>query len=329
MVLDPFCGKGTIPLEACLSRRLGLGVDVSPEAASAARAAIRAPTLREVENHIVTSARRVHAIQDAVELDSVPRDVGQFFHPETLREILAWRKTLEGQRSDAAHCVRGLLLGILHGKGRTFLSLRCSHAYSMSPKYVRRYVKDHRLRAEYRNVGQCLLRRARDVLADGPVPIRGRVWEADATDLPMPDGIADLVITSPPYFSVHRYARENWLRLWFLGYEDYREIQRRLIQTADVGRYRRAMQLAFLEMHRVLKDGARAIILVGDVPHRRKNREVQMLPTATFLAEEAENIGFRPEAILIDKIPQSFKVVGYMAPEAGISTERLLILSKT
>ena len=31
-VLDPFSGKGTLPLEACLGKRVGIGNDLSPEA---------------------------------------------------------------------------------------------------------------------------------------------------------------------------------------------------------------------------------------------------------------------------------------------------------
>jgi len=196
----------------------------------------------------------------------------------------------------------------------------------MSPTYVRSYVAKHGLIASYRNVADCLLRRVKEVMADGAAPVRGRAYRSDARQLSIKDGVADLILTSPPYFSVHRYARDNWLRLWFLGFEDYREVQQELIQTAEVERYRTEMKAAFREMHRVLRPRGRALVLVGDVTLPTAKTPKRVIRTANLLAQDAENCGFRCEAILEDQIPQRFKVVGYMAPDGGIRTERLLVL---
>jgi DNA modification methylase len=38
VVLDPFSGKGTVPLEACISNRFGVGNDLAPEAYVVTRA---------------------------------------------------------------------------------------------------------------------------------------------------------------------------------------------------------------------------------------------------------------------------------------------------
>jgi len=332
VVLDPFCGKGTIPLQACLLGRRGIGSDISPEAVCVAGAALRAPILHRVGEYIAELATAVQRIEAScsmeAEFQAIPHDIAQFFHPATLRSLLAWRHLLLRSRTDEAAFVRGLLLGILHGKGDAFLSLRCSHSYSMSPRYVRRYVAEHRLEASYRSVGQCLLNRAKSVLQDGSPAVRGRARLADARRLPYADCSADLILTSPPYFSVHRYARDNWLRLWFLGYPDYRVVQRRLIQTAHVGRYRSEMAAALAEMSRVLKPGKLCLMLVGDVRVGSHSRDSKPVNTSALLAEEAAPLGFRCEAVLRDEIPQKYKVAGYLATEGGISTERLLILRR-
>lgn len=325
VVLDPFCGKGTVPLQACLDGRIGLGGDVSPEAVCSARAAVRAPSIGQVQDAINSIAHEVAAIPD--DNLGAPADVAQFYDATTLKTLLKWRQVLMSERGDAPDFVRGVLLGILHGKGEDFLSVRCSHSYSMSPAYVRKYISQNGLKAYPRIVGKCVLSRAKQLLSDGPPPRKGRVWRGDSRHLPVGDASVDLVLTSPPYFSVHRYARDNWLRLWFLGFDDYREVQRLLIQTADVVAYRAAMKQSLVEMYRVLRPKKLALILVGDVTLRRGNR-IEPVKTAELFEQEASAVGFKCEAILRDSIPSKYKVAGYLSPSAGIRTERLVILRR-
>lgn len=324
-VLDPFCGKGTIPLQACLEGRVGIGGDISPEAVCSARAAVRAPSIRVVENTINAVAHEVAATAD----DGLfaPDDVALFYDPSTLRSLLKWRRALSGRRGDAADFVRGVLLGILHGKGEDFLSIRCSHSYSMSPGYVRSYVEKNGLKARKKLVGACILSRARQLLSDGPPLLKGRIWSGDARSLPLREESVDLALTSPPYFSVHRYARDNWLRLWFLGYADYREIQRKLIQTSNLETYSSAMRSALSELHRVLKPKKLALILVGDVRLKRASGSI-LIKTAELFADLAEQLGFRCEAVLRDSIPKKYKVAGYLSSDGGIRTERLIVLRR-
>lgn len=331
LVLDPFCGKGTIPLQACIAGRIGVGTDISPEAICSTRAAVRAPSLADVESAISDRAVLVAGLardsRNKAESAAQPESVRQLYHASTLAEIIAWRTVLTGDRSDSAAFIRGLLLGILHGKGNDFLSLRCSHSYSMSPGYVKRYVHEHGLQAPLRNVGQCLLHRAKLVLEDGPPPAKGSARVADARTLSLTQGPAHLILTSPPYFSVHRYARDNWLRLWFLGFPDYRDVQRTMIQTSDVHRYREHMKKSLRQMHQALRPKGRALILVGDVTLRAKSGPT-IIKTANLLAADALDVGFKCEAILSDAIPHALKVAGYMAANGGISTERLIVLRR-
>lgn len=331
-VLDPFCGKGTVALEACLLGRVGVAADISPEAVCVARAAIRAPGRQQIANYIANAAQDVQRLERDREttrvLQSIDPGLAQFYHPRTLRGVIAWRRFLRDRRSISADFVRGVLLGILHGKGAMFLSLRCSHSYSMSPGYVTRYVAEHGLEAPSRNVAQCILDRAQWVLRDDPPAVRGDARRQDARRLRFDTNSTQLVLTSPPYFGVHRYARDNWIRLWFLGVEDYRTVQQQMIQTFDVAKYRGEMSSSMEHVRRVLVPGGYCLILVGDVRQRRRGKRDKWLKTAHLLAEDAQALGFRCEGILRDKIPDKYKVAGYMADEGGIKVERLVILRK-
>jgi hypothetical protein len=59
------------------------------------------------------------------------------------------------------------------------------------------------------------------------------------------------------------YARDNRLRLWFLGCGDWKELDRQL--TANDKVYVEQMSLCLGEMNRVLKQGHHCVLVLGDV----------------------------------------------------------------
>ena len=320
VVLDPFSGKGTLPLEACLMGRVGIGNDLAPEAYTVTRAKVRAVTLAEVKAWINEAARRMRP--DTVSVYDAEDDVRVFFSSSTLRQILAIRELLLHDDSDVACFVKGVVLGILHGPSELHLSIPCSHSFSMSPGYLRRYAKKHKLRKPNRNVLKCILKRAENLLSDGIPGVKGMAFMYDARSLPLPDESVNLIVTSPPYFNMQTYAWDNWLRLWFLGYR-YEDIRKKLFETQSIPCFLDFMQGAFKEMYRVLKDGSACVIVVGDV--KLGKRIVDM---ASILVKPAESVGFEIAGIISDNIPKEKKYIMYLDSKQGVSREKILILHK-
>src|SRR5262249_44259982 len=117
-----------------------------------------------------------------------------------------------------------------------YLSVHCNHTYSASPAYVREYCAEHGLTPPMRNVLESVLRKSAFVQVD-PLPTRtGKALCRRAETLRLRERV-QLVITSPPYFRAQSYAWDNWLRLWCLGYDDYRVVERELLYTESVQRY--------------------------------------------------------------------------------------------
>ncbi|MCS7137634.1 MAG: site-specific DNA-methyltransferase [Candidatus Caldarchaeum sp.] len=320
VVLDPFSGKGTAPLEACMARRIGVGNDLAPEAYVATRAKVNAVPLREVRRWVEEAARLMRP--DTVSVYDVEEEVRVFFHPQTLKQILAVRELLQESDDDTANFVKALMLGILHGSSEISLSLPCSHSFSMAPAYIKKYARQHGLKRPVRNVLACLLRKAEAVLADGLPPVRGACFNTDALKLPLADQSADLIVTSPPYFNIQTYAWDNWLRLWFLGH-DYRKVGKRLFGTQSVEKYTEFMEKALREMHRLLKDNRFCVLVVGEVK-LGKNR----IDMAELLTDPAERAGFTARVIIRDSIRKGHKYLMYLKQWQGVGRERLLILSK-
>jgi site-specific DNA-methyltransferase (adenine-specific) len=321
IVLDPFSGKGTAPLEACLNGRIGVGNDLSPEAYVLTRAKVRPVNRRQVLEWIEWAESRINP--SGYDVSGVNEDVRAFFSNCTLRQILAVRDLIdETKDEDLANFMRALMLGILHGPTRMHLSVRCSHSFSMAPGYVKRYVRENGVRKPRRNVLRCLRMKAERVFRDGIPAIRGEAYMEDARKLPIEDESIDFVITSPPYFNMQTYAWDNWLRLWFLGYE-YEDVARRLFHTESVERFKLFIRDVLKEIFRVLKWNRAAVIVLGRV--KLKGRIIDMAEVTAPIAEE---VGFRVAGIISDSIPKSNKYLWYLREDDGVSREVILELHK-
>ncbi len=319
-VLDPFSGKGTVPLEACLNGRIGIGNDLAPEAYVITRAKVNPVTLDDVKEWIYKTREKWNP--ESYDVDEVSNDVRIFFSKYTLKQILAIRDMLMDDDSDLVNFIKALMCGILHGPTRMHLSIPCSHAFSMSPKYIRRFVKKNGLKKPKRDVLKCLLTKAERVLADGLPRVRGIATLEDARRLPLEDESVNLIVTSPPYFNMQTYAWDNWLRLWFLGY-DYLEVKSKLFQSESKQKFKAFMFESLREMFRVLKDNSACFVVVGDV--KLNGHYINM---ADMIAPIAESIGFTVARLISDSIPKSNKHLMYIKVDEGVSQERILELHK-
>ena len=117
--------------------------------------------------------------------------------------------------------------------------------------------------------------------------------------MPIDDGSVDTIISSPPYFGALDYARDNRLRLWFLGCHDWKELDASLTASSKV--YLPQMAVCLAEMARALKTGGYCVLVLGDVERDGKTHR-----TAEVLADLATQSGkgsFSVETIYDDVIP--------------------------
>jgi hypothetical protein len=307
-------------LEACILGRVGIGNDLSPEAFILTHSKVKAPSLEKVNKYIKQVSGKLDL--SGTNIESVDEDVKVFFHPKTLKQIIAWKECLSDELSNESIFVKALFCGILHGRSSISLSLPCSHSFSMSPRYVKRYVQKHNLKKPVRNVTYCLEKKAASVLADDLPKVIGEAYQTNATNLPIEEESIDLILTSPPYFNKQTYAWDNWLRLWFLGY-DYKDVRESLFQTGSKQKFIDFMLVCLKEMYRVLRDNSTCFIVLGDV---QLNGE--WVNTAELVAELAESVGFRVKRIIDDPIPKNKKYFMFLSSKKGIKMDRIIELLK-
>jgi site-specific DNA-methyltransferase (adenine-specific) len=172
--------------------------------------------------------------------------------------------------------LRGALLGIMHGKhrrsgGTAYLSVDMPNTFSMSPEYVRKFVRTKGLNCPAVDVFAKLRERSRWLLRQGSLPgsPSSRVLYGDAVSLDqMLDEIGvrsvGAIVTSPPYLGVLRYGAFNWIRLWFLGYSPH-QIDALLDGTDSLDRYLSFMSSFLSSAAAVLRLDGIVALVVGDV----------------------------------------------------------------
>ena len=300
-VLDPFSGSGVVPLEAVLSNRKTIANDLSPYAYVLTRGKLETPgSEKQVVDKALQLLDTVEEQAPSTNLENVPDWVRDFFHPDTLKEILAAFHLLKQQEE---YFLTSCLLGILHHVRPGFLSYPASHLvpYLRTKKYPpEQYPKMY----EYRDVRSRLIAKVKRAYRRAMLPPKWeareyKIWQTNSMKLPTSNNSVDAIISSPPYFGALDYARDNRLRLWFLGYKNWKELDKEL--TANQKVYIPQMSHCIKEMYRVLKPYSYCVLVLGDVERDGKNRH-----TAELLADVATEVskgGFKIETIYDDKIP--------------------------
>jgi SAM-dependent methyltransferase len=300
-ILDPFSGSGVVPFQAVLTQRRALANDLSPYAYVLTRGKLEAPESEaEALNKAAALVEAVEKQAPSVDVTDVPDWIQEFFHPKTLNEVLVAFQILREQED---YFLTSCLLGILHHVRPGFLSYPASHLvpYLRKAKYPPEEFPEM---YQYRNLRSRLIAKVRRAYRRDMLPINWKdrkyqVWQVNSMDLPIQSETVDAIISSPPYFGALDYARDNRLRLWFLGFEDWRELDRHLTANSKV--YIPQMSVCLQEMARVLKPDGHCILVLGDVEKDGKTKR-----TAEILADlalEATQNQFVVETIYDDRIP--------------------------
>lgn len=215
-VLDPFCGRGTVPYVSMVTGRASLGVDVNPVAYLFAKAKT------DPEPHVELLLERIKDVAAATTWsDRVPENEFQKWAwcSDALGFLRAARRLLNWQKSRIDWTLMAIILVHLHGKMGNAISNQMRQTKGMSPDYAVAWWSQRAMhppeidptsyfsaRAQWRYgkgipqgaVAQIILGDSRQALSESRLPF-------------------SLLLTSPPYCNVTNYRVDNWIRLWMLG----------------------------------------------------------------------------------------------------------------
>lgn len=346
LVLDPFSGRGTTTLQARVEGRQTRSNDLNPLAYVLSRAKANPPTWPSIMR-AVDALERSYQRQTQPEPDAPP-DIAMLFHPNTLRQLLYLRSYLfrHGMSSWSREefMIAGAVAGILHGAHRNdgssqYLSISMPNTFSMSPMYVRKYIKENNLVRLDQNVFECLRDKLARLYLDALPGAVGTVTNQDANTLlarkTLEPGTVDLVVTSPPYLRVVNYGTQNWIRLWWLNWDEVarnagsgrRKLDAKLDHQHNYEAYRDFMERTFKGVARVLSKTGVAVFVIGDVATPGRDA----LDLATQVWEDVgSGTGLCLLDLIEDSLPTKNKVSRIWGETKGQATDRdrVLVLAR-
>lgn len=245
VVLDPFCGTGTVLLEAALSGRHAYGADANPLAeliAGVKTHYIPKSVLLITLESLITNARRCP-------VDRVfPDNIAIWFAPETMKQLAALQLSIGRIENDQQRAFFELCFSCVIRKV-SFADPSISVPVHWNPERFRATpdrMNDVRRKLQqlhevdvfekYETICKTNIDRI-DSLSDGRInDIDVRLVSNDARRLELKDNSVDFVLTSPPYAGAQKYIRASWLNLYWLNRsqpEDIRELKRKNIGRED------------------------------------------------------------------------------------------------
>jgi hypothetical protein len=266
VVLDPMSGVGTIPLEARRQGRQAIASDLSDLAVAVSRAKLEAldlaaclAVLAELATYIDTDRTASDELIRTEEANfGLNGSVHEYFHPETLRELLLARRFFARADAEtpAVSCVLTSLLHVLHGNRPYALSRRSHPVTPLKPtgEFIHKSVIAH------------LERRLADTVPElMALPGPGRAIKADFGALPLEPGSVNAVITSPPFAQSLRFFSSNWMRLWFCGWtaSDFRERPTGYLESEQKRSFEPAYRRFFVAMHELISPDGLLVMHVG------------------------------------------------------------------
>jgi hypothetical protein len=286
-VLDPFCGRGTLPFQALLMGRKAFGTDVSEVAYCVTRAKTHAPPLAALRRRITQLESAFEADQFEAERRRLPEFFAVAYQSSTLRQILFLRQALKWRTSDIDCMLTALTLGTLHGESErspSFLSNQMPHTISTKPDYSVKFWRERGFKAPKRDCFELLRTQAAYRYESERPKGTATIYNSDMRELPRVGLPADIrcVITSPPYFNVTSYQEDQWLRLWFLGGAVRPAATRTEERTQDVDRYWRLIGDMWRTLGLVLAPRAHVVIRIGAVRYSPEALSKQLLGTAVL-----------------------------------------------
>lgn len=357
-VLDPFSGSGTTNVEAMLLRRNSVGIDVDPFSRFLAKVKVTPLEKSELiyfQKYLLQQVVNYH--YSKVSEQDIPvfpyRD--NWFNKDTILELAFLKKIITSLDANEATkdffkiCLSSILRAVSNADDnctRTVIRKRLNKkVYSSESleKFAETLLVNVPKMIEFSRI--C------------PSNIRTEFpSENDARFIKYPENYFDLAITSPPYANAVDYPRTHQLEMYWLGFAngsltplkkkhignesvsvlEYKELHKIGIDSADltiskifdkdprrafiVYKYLEDMKNNLTEMHRVLKEGSKYIIVIGNNRIRG-----EIFENWKYIMEMTKVVGFKLERYFGSEIINHFIKI---PREERINTDWVIVLEK-
>lgn len=318
LVADVFAGSGTVLLEAVRLGRRAFGVDSSPYATLLSRAKLTAPATLDEALGQARVRLAAAALRSAPDQRKTPVWVSDFFHPQTLREVINFAEECQEQNDDFS---LACMLGILHHQRPGFLSYPSSHLtpYLRNKKFP---INEFPELYQYRALEPRLIAKIERAYKRKNFIVDSNQYsfvEGNTENVVFPNRV-DCVITSPPYMNALDYGRDNRLRLWFIDNAKAELIDSAPSQQRDG--FQDLMKSFAQQVEKILIPNGFCIVIVGDKTRRGAKYPLSICVQDIFRLNA-------PKLQLIQTVANNIPDIRRARRDCrGVRTENFLIFQK-
>lgn len=281
IVLDPFCGSGTVLLESILAGRNAIGCDTNPLARLIARVKTSQLDTSKLQQSINRLVQRIPDEPSVNSPDVV--NLNYWFYPHVIKQLLRLAEAINSTRDIQSKaffqvcfsvCVRKVSLA----DPRLSVPVRLQYSQYPIDHWLHERTNRHLNSLKRVNVLQRFIRiveenykrvtALNEMLPEG---VEARISQSDARALfydsidngsrgrRVKTGSVDMIITSPPYVGAQKYIRASSLSLGWLGLSDVGSL--RALEDKTLGRefypkslYQERLSLGIQSVDRLLED---------------------------------------------------------------------------
>ena len=255
VLLDPFCGSGTIIYEAQKHNMSVIGVDNNPLAALLSKAKICKMDEKEKKTQIELAETIIKkAKKDLLDgnYEEMPQEPKKSFHVDTANEIMS----VKNYYNDMTDYLKGAYFGAIA------LTARGCNGYKWTSSTVGKNIEPK----TYIEFFEKFIKKVKKHIVfinDSDKP-KGKVLEIDSRELDkyIDEKSVDIVFSSPPYFDALDYTAYYGKLIYEIHDVDRLEIKKDLIQTAST--YEEDMAEVLKVIDKITKDDSIIVFVVGD-----------------------------------------------------------------
>jgi 16S rRNA G966 N2-methylase RsmD len=246
VLLDPFCGSGTIVYEGAKLGLKTIGIDANPIAVLLSKGKVNIPhNYSDVKNEVMQFIEKAKKIPD---LKKIPEYAARLFHKNSLNEILKVSTIIDEMSDYVKACFLGTIC----------LTARGCNQYKWTSSTVGKNIEPKRYIPFYEKWLQKTKKHFYHIKN------RSKIFHHDSRKLTeiLKKESVDFVFTSPPYFDCLDYTAYYAKIIYeILGYNRI-DIRRTLIQ--EYSDYEMNMKLVLDSLYSVMKKRGQVIFVVGD-----------------------------------------------------------------
>ena len=243
VILDPFCGTGTVLLEAMLSGRNALGADANPLAKLITSVKTNYIPKESLINTLTITLIRAKKYRKVV---NHPDAVSVWYSSKSLRQLTNIQRSIseiedEQQREFFELCFSNVVRKVSYADPSISVPVHWNpERFNSHPERMNEVKKKlQQLQTvdvydKFEFVSKSNIDRIDTLKGKFSEEITARFISDDARKLGLENKSVDLILTSPPYAGAQKYIRASWLNLYWLNrvkLEDIRELK-----THNIGR---------------------------------------------------------------------------------------------